>query len=84
MRLHSRADSLFVASTYKAIMTGLSFILSHQVTQRLAYEATEIIYRELDSVDVEAADMFRGNFDDVVVTGWLKGNENVFSPPLKP
>ncbi|KAI4179960.1 MAG: hypothetical protein LQ348_005282 [Seirophora lacunosa] len=38
-------------------------------------------------VAVTAADGFRGVFDDIVVAaplGWLKRNEDVFSPPLAP
>ena len=87
MGLNSRADNLFVASTYKDIVTGFSFMLSNHLTLRLACEVTKVTYRELGGVDVEAADGFRGIFDDLVVTaplGWLKRNEDVFSPPLTP
>lgn len=66
-------------------MTGFSFLLSNHVTLRLDCEVIKITHREPGSVDVEAADGFRGAFDDVIVTaplGWLKCNEDVFSPPL--
>ena len=39
------------------------------------------------AVTVEAADNFRGIFDDVVITAplsWLKRSENIFSPPQVP
>jgi len=61
--------------------------VSNNVTLRLGCEVTGIANSRIGVVDVEAADGFRGVFDDVVVTaplGWLKRNESVFSPPLAP
>ena len=61
--------------------------MSNNVTLRLGCEVTGIANRRIGVVDVEAADGFRGVFNDVVVTaplGWLKRNESVFSPPVAP
>ena len=66
-------------------MAGISFLLSDKISLRLGCEVIGIANNEIGGIDVEAADGFRGAFDDVVVTaplGWLKRNERVFSPPL--
>ncbi len=68
-------------------MNNLWLPESHGVALRLACEVTGIANIGSIGVDVQAADGFRGLFDDVVVTaplGWLKRNENVFTPPLTP
>ena len=73
-----------MASTFKDIVTGL---LANNSTIRLGCEVTRIANSQIGTVYIEAADGFRGVFDDVVVTtplGWLKRNESVFSPPLTP
>ncbi|CAO1604784.1 hypothetical protein XANCAGTX0491_008324 [Xanthoria calcicola] len=80
-------DNLFVASTYENIIKNLWLPQSHGVALRLACEVTGIANTGSIGVGVQAADGFRGLFDDVVVTaplGWLKRNENVFTPPLTP
>lgn len=74
-----------MASTFKDIVAGISFLLADKVALRLGCEVTGIANRSIGGVDVETADGFRGVFDDVVVTaplGWLKRNGKVFSPPL--
>ena len=74
-----------MASTFKDILGGISFLLSDKIALRLGCEVTGIANNAIGGVDVDTADGFRGVFDDVVVTaplGWLKRNEKVFSPPL--
>ena len=76
-----------MASTYKEIVTNLSLLLSEHVTLYLDCEVDRISYSGVGGVNVEAVNGFRDFFDDVIVTaplGWLKRNENVFSPPLLP
>lgn len=54
-------------------------------TLRLGCEVARITNRQGGIVDIEATDGYRGSFENVIVTvplGWLKRNENVFSPPL--
>lgn len=61
--------------------------LSENVALSLGSEVRKIAYRSTGVINVEAANGFRGVFDDVVTTaplGWLKRSENVFSPPLTP
>ncbi|KAL8820391.1 MAG: hypothetical protein Q9223_001382 [Gallowayella weberi] len=75
------------ASTYKDILLGLWSSTSDNVTLRLGCEVTGVTTSETCAVNVRAADGFQGFFDEVVITaplGWLKRNENVFSPPLAP
>lgn len=76
-----------MASTFKDILTSLSLLLPDSVALCLGCEVSRIAYSGIGIVNVEAANDFRGVFDDVVVTaplGWLKRSENVFSPPLAP
>lgn len=76
-----------MASTYKDILASLSLPLSDTVALRLSCEVTQIANSGLGGINVEADDGFNGVFDNVVVTaplGWLKRNENVFSPPPPP
>ncbi|KAL8982291.1 MAG: hypothetical protein Q9205_003153 [Flavoplaca limonia] len=80
-------DNLFMASTYKDIMASLCSVASDKASLRLSCEVSNISNNGIQNVAVEAVDGFRGVFDDLVVTtplGWLKRNENVFSPPLTP
>ncbi|XXH00529.1 hypothetical protein Hte_006877 [Hypoxylon texense] len=80
-------DDLFVASTYSDILAGLRSAIDTKATLRLQCEVTRVSNNRFSSVDVEAADGFRGRFDNVIVTaplGWLKRNQHVFSPPLAP
>ncbi|KAL8650181.1 MAG: hypothetical protein Q9226_005256 [Calogaya cf. arnoldii] len=80
-------DNLFIASTYKDIVSDLRQQVSHHAAVHIDCEVTRITNRRMEGVEVEAADGFRDVFDDVVVTaplGWLKRNENVFCPALTP
>ncbi|KAI1124601.1 putative flavin-containing amine oxidase [Nemania abortiva] len=79
--------NLFVASTYQAILVHLQSMIDMKATIRLQCEVTRLINNKSAGIDVEAADGFRGQFDNVVVTaplGWLKRNPHAFSPPLSP
>ena len=81
------ADNLFVASTFKDIVSCLLPIFSDHVNISMNCEVNKISNSGTDGVHVEGADGFRDVFDDVVVTaplGWLKRNERVFMPPLAP
>ncbi|KAL8854172.1 MAG: hypothetical protein Q9221_001095 [Calogaya cf. arnoldii] len=81
------SDNLFIASTYKDIVNNLWEQVSHHAAIHIDCEVTRIINSRVEGVDVEAADGFRGVFDDVIVTaplGWLKRNANVFRPALTP
>ena len=74
-----------MASTFKDIVASIASPLSDKIALRLGCEVTGIANNAIGGVDVEAADGFRDVFQDVVVTaplGWLKRNEEVFSPPL--
>lgn len=76
-----------MASTYKEIVAGLCLQASDSSALRLGCEVTKVTNGGIGGVDVEAADGFRGVFDHVIITaplGWLKRNEDVFSPPLAP
>ena len=77
-----------MASTFRDILKYLSSQLSDKATTlRLGCEVIRIKNCRIGIVDVEAADGFRGSFDNVIVTvplGWLKRNEDVFIPPLAP
>ena len=76
-----------MASTFKDIVSSLSLPLSDKIALRLGCEVSRITNSGIGVVTVESNDNFRGVFDDVVVTaplGWLKRNENVFSPPIAP
>jgi hypothetical protein len=78
---------LLLASTFKDILTDLSSLVANNATIRLGCEVIRIANNQVGVVDIEAADGFRGSFDDVIVTvplGWLKRNEDVFSPCLSP
>ncbi|GAB1318151.1 hypothetical protein MFIFM68171_08361 [Madurella fahalii] len=80
-------DNLLVASTFKGILADLLLPVADKATLRLGCEVTRIANSHDGVVDIEAADGFRGSFDNVIVTvplGWLKRNEHVFSPPLSP
>ncbi|KAI1415609.1 flavin-containing amine oxidase [Hypoxylon sp. FL1857] len=80
-------DNLFVASTYKSILDGLLIQVESQASLRLGCEVTRISNIQPGAVVVEAADGYRGSFDDVIVTaplGWLKRNKCAFLPPLTP
>ncbi|KAI1444821.1 hypothetical protein F5Y02DRAFT_145102 [Annulohypoxylon stygium] len=80
-------DNLFVASTYKSILDGLSKQIGSQASLRLNCEVIRISNIQPGVVTIEAADGYRGSFDDVIVTaplGWLKRNTSVFLPPLTP
>ena len=75
-----------MASTFHDTVTN-SLQLSANVALYLGCEVKKIAYRGIGVINVEAANGFRGVFDDVVTTaplGWLKRSENVFSPPLAP
>jgi Flavin containing amine oxidoreductase len=77
---------LFVASTYEDILADLLDPVANLANLRLGCEVTQIVYRT-GVVDIEAADGFQGSFEKAIVTtplGWLKRNEDVFSPPLTP
>ena len=79
-----------MASTFKDVISNLLSSLPNEVTLRLGCEVTKIANRtrgDVDIVEIEAADGFKGAFDDVVITaplGWLKRSQPVFSPPLAP
>ena len=76
-----------MASTFKDILDYLLFPIINKATLRLGCEVTRITNSRIGVVDIEAADGFRGCFDNVIVTvplGWLKRNEDVFLPPLAP
>lgn len=76
-----------MASTFKDILTGLLLPVLNKTTLRLGCEVTRISNNQAGGIEVEAADKFRGTFKDVIVTtplGWLKRNEDIFSPPLPP
>ncbi|KAK3938989.1 hypothetical protein QBC46DRAFT_459890 [Diplogelasinospora grovesii] len=78
-------DNLYVASTFGDILTGLLSPVADKATLRLNCEVTRIANSQVGLVDIEAADGFRDSFGSVIVTaplGWLKRNEDVFSPPL--
>ncbi len=80
---NSKLDNLFVAPTFKDILTGLLAQVANMATIQLGCEVTRISNRRSGVIDIEAADGFRGAFDNVIVTaplGWLKRNEDVFSP----
>ncbi|KAK6076171.1 flavin containing amine oxidoreductase [Seiridium cupressi] len=80
-------NNLFVASTYEDILADLRSVVESKTTLRFRCEVTRVINMEPNGVDIKAADGFQARFDDVVVTtplGWLKRNQNVFSPPLSP
>ena len=80
-------DNLFMAFTFRDIVALLSLSLSDNIVLRLGCEVNRIKKSGVCAVTVEAVDNFRGIFDDVVVTaplGWLKRNENIFSPRLAP
>lgn len=80
-------DNLFLASTFKRILSRLLLPLEGKAALRLNCEVTRIANNRTGVVDVEAADGFRGSFHNVIVTaplGWLKRNEEVFSPPIPP
>lgn len=66
-------------------MNDLWLQVSEHVALQLGCEVTGVVNHGTDGLYVEAADGFRSAFDDVIVTaplGWLKRNENAFSPPL--
>lgn len=76
-----------MASTYESIINNLWLPESHGIALRLVCEVTGIANTRSIGIDVQAADGFRGLFDDVVVTaplGWLKRTETVFTPQLTP
>ena len=87
-----------MASTYEDIVHDLWHHVSEHAVLRLGCEVTKIANNEIGGVEVEAADGYWANdikpreryqekFDGVIATaplGWLKRNENVFSPPLTP
>lgn len=79
---------MLVASTFKDILTGLLIpVLANNATLRLGCEVIRITNSRIGVVEVEGSDGFRGSFQNVIVTaplGWLKRNEDVFSPPLAP
>ena len=72
-------------STYKDILANISPLLSTTERLRLNCEVVRIRNCHDGQVEIEAADGYRGIFGNVIVTaplGWLKRNEDVFSPPL--
>lgn len=80
-------DNLLVSSTFKDILADLLFLVTNKSALRLGCEVTRIANCRTGVVNIEAADGFRGSFDNVIITaplGWLKRNEDVFSPPLTP
>ncbi|KAL8895926.1 MAG: hypothetical protein Q9207_007949 [Kuettlingeria erythrocarpa] len=85
IRLKVSPDNLFMASTYKDIVNDLWLHVSEHVALRLGCEVTAVVNSGTGGLYVEAADGFRGMFDELNITaplGWLKRNEGVFSPPL--
>ncbi|CAN9351971.1 unnamed protein product [Alternaria alternata] len=80
-------DNLFLASTYKDIVHDMYLQISKKVNLQLNCEVTAISNLQSGSLQISSKSGFHGQFEDVVVTaplGWLKRNENVFSPPLTP
>ncbi|KAI1110484.1 hypothetical protein F5Y14DRAFT_465651 [Nemania sp. NC0429] len=80
-------QDLFIASTYKGIIDMLLATVRKRAIVRLNCEVIRITHNRNGVITVEAADGFKGSFDNVIVTaplGWLKRNESVFSPPLTP
>lgn len=76
-----------MASTYKGIVDNLLDATRDRCLLRLQCEVTRICNAALGVVEIEAADGFSGEFGHVIVTtplGWLKRNEEAFSPPLPP
>lgn len=74
-----------MASTFKDILVDLWLQVANKATIRLSCEVTKIATSQAGVVDIGGADGFRGSFENVIVTapmGWLKRNEDVFSPPL--
>lgn len=85
--LIASSDNMFMASTYKDVVAGISSELSESTTVNLSCEVTKITNSKNGAINVEAANGFQGSFDDIIVTaplGWLKRNENAFAPPLEP
>ncbi|KAH8598250.1 flavin-containing amine oxidase [Bisporella sp. PMI_857] len=80
-------DNLLLASTFKDILTSILLPVVNKAVLRLGCEVTRITHSPMGIVEIDAADGFRGSFENVIVTaplGWLKRNEHVFSPPLAP
>ena len=85
-------DNLFLASTYKDVLAGISKAARVANCIRLNTEVVCILYasdgpEQREKVAVETATGHRETFDEIVLTtplGWLKRNKAAFSPSLPP
>lgn len=85
-------ESLFMASTYKAVMEKVAKEALEGAEVHLSTEVTHIEHHldptdELNHIEVEIANGTKSTFDEIVVTaplGWIKRNKTVFTPPMPP